>query len=333
MTDERQNEQGPETPGPMLKQAREQAGLTTQQVAQRLNLRHSVVSGIEQDDYESNMSITYVRGYIRNYARLVGLDEERLNRALAQLRQPETTSEMQSFSGRTHRQKSDSRWTMISWAIFFLFAGAVVWAIFGRNAPLPEGEQPQAELTTESSLSDSAAVPALERSVPEQAVEEEAALPAVEPVVSDQPVASETSTAAQSIEASAPQEPVAELSQDTHKVREADAQQTPIQATAAQAPMNEEVTSVAEATVPDVIVQDSIAVSLSDDCWMLIQDADGKVLLEGLKRGGYRGEVSGKAPFSLRIGAPQVVSLSFNGDAIDLSSYRAGRVARLTLPQ
>ncbi len=303
MTDERQNEQGPETPGPMLKQAREQAGLSTQQVAQRLNLRHSVVIGIERDDYEANMSITYVRGYIRNYARLVGLDEQRLNQALAHLHQPESTSAMQSFSGRTHRQKKDNRWTLISWAIFFLIAVAVLWAIFGRNEPAPEGVQPQAE-SIGAPLDESAPDAILERVSPE---------PQTSP--STAPAEPQDNVLVESADEAATDSDDAPMAIESPAVEVADPDPEP------------------QGGTVDTVVLDRLAVSLSDDCWMLIQDADGKVLLEGLKSKGYRTDVSGKAPFSLRIGAPEVVSLSFNGDAIDLSSYRAGRVARLTLPQ
>ena len=61
--------------GVRLKAAREARGLSARDVAQRLRLDAHVIEALEADDLERLPARTFVRGYLRNYARLVGLDE------------------------------------------------------------------------------------------------------------------------------------------------------------------------------------------------------------------------------------------------------------------
>ena len=65
-------------PGALLKQAREQAGMTIEGVAHELRLTSSQVQALEDDYYEDMPGTTYVRGYLRSYARLLNIDEEKI---------------------------------------------------------------------------------------------------------------------------------------------------------------------------------------------------------------------------------------------------------------
>lgn len=65
-------EQG--SPGALLRAGREKAGLSVEQVAEKLHLLQSVVNSLEKDCYDRIRGDTFVRGYMRNYARLVGID-------------------------------------------------------------------------------------------------------------------------------------------------------------------------------------------------------------------------------------------------------------------
>ena len=64
------------SPGAMLRAARESAGMSVEQVAEKLHLLQSVVSSLEKDCYDRIRGETFVRGYLRNYARLLGVDAE-----------------------------------------------------------------------------------------------------------------------------------------------------------------------------------------------------------------------------------------------------------------
>lgn len=58
----------------LLREAREARGGTIEQVAAALKLRPRQVEAIEEGRYETLGSATYARGFVRSYARLLGLD-------------------------------------------------------------------------------------------------------------------------------------------------------------------------------------------------------------------------------------------------------------------
>lgn len=73
------NEVAPESGascGMRLKQAREQAGLSLEQVASRLKVPTRVVRSLEADDTAPLGAPIFVRGHLRSYARLLGIDIE-----------------------------------------------------------------------------------------------------------------------------------------------------------------------------------------------------------------------------------------------------------------
>ncbi len=73
---------GPATAGALLRAAREAAGLTVDAVAQQLKLAPRQVKAIEDSDFTLLPGRTFVRGFVRNYARLVRLDPEPVLSAL-----------------------------------------------------------------------------------------------------------------------------------------------------------------------------------------------------------------------------------------------------------
>ena len=70
--------QSPGFPGHLLRQAREEHGLSQKEAARDLHLTSKVINAIEEDDFELIPSFVFARGYIRSYARHVGLDGQAL---------------------------------------------------------------------------------------------------------------------------------------------------------------------------------------------------------------------------------------------------------------
>ena len=60
-------------PGAYLRDAREEANMTVERVATALLLNTATVEAIEADAYDRLPSPTFVRGYLRGYARVLGL--------------------------------------------------------------------------------------------------------------------------------------------------------------------------------------------------------------------------------------------------------------------
>ncbi len=67
-----------ETAGQKLAAAREDFGISVQEVAENLNLGVSIIRAIETDDYDKLPGSTFVKGYIRAYANLLRLNPDEL---------------------------------------------------------------------------------------------------------------------------------------------------------------------------------------------------------------------------------------------------------------
>lgn len=82
----------PTDPGARLRRQREAAGLTQQDVAERLNLDSGVIVALESDDFASLGAPVFARGHLKRYAALLGVGEGEIvgayERSRAQLAQP-----------------------------------------------------------------------------------------------------------------------------------------------------------------------------------------------------------------------------------------------------
>ena len=72
------SESGQASVGRILRDAREAQGVTLDDAAVRLRLTHRQVEAMERDDFESLGQPVFARGFVRNYARLLGLAPESL---------------------------------------------------------------------------------------------------------------------------------------------------------------------------------------------------------------------------------------------------------------
>lgn len=99
-TEAPQDQTAPLTTGERLRQGREKLELTQQAVAERLCLKVSTVRDIEEDKAPADLASTFLRGYIRSYAKLVHIPEDELTPLLekqAPLKAAKVAP-MQSFS-------------------------------------------------------------------------------------------------------------------------------------------------------------------------------------------------------------------------------------------
>ncbi|WP_115717734.1 RodZ domain-containing protein [Gallaecimonas mangrovi] len=291
--------------GQLLRQAREERGWTIDNVAKRLNLRASVVEKLEQDDYDRNSPATYTKGYIRAYCRLLELQEQDVMAELSSDRlKSQVESNMQSFSKRTSREKSDSWLTIVTWLIGLAFVGVLIYFGYQQatstSSVVNKGPATQAQAKTE------VATPA----DPQQA----------------QPGSDDGVDLGQSTDdAVAEDNTSGDNPQDTPAQSQANSTNTAADSAAA-----EPVTAQAQAPVA---ATKTLEISFSGDCWVRIEDATGKRVLEGVKTKGQSFTLDAQAPYSIRLGAPETVTMTFQGQPVDLSGFRASHLAKLTLPK
>ncbi|MGL4470702.1 MAG: RodZ domain-containing protein [Aeromonas hydrophila] len=294
-------------PGQLLRNAREQLGWTREQVASRIHLRLTLIAAIESDTYDKHTSHTFIRGYLRTYAKLVGIPEETILAAYDKLGlTPPDNIDMQSFSRRSRQQANDSRLKVVTWlVILVLIALSVAWW-WQSTARRSAGDEALA--ATEmgaTSNTPSATVP-----------------PAVD--VADPVVAPATSAAA-----ATSVDPVASSAATTLPVDASSAVATTAVATSA-ATATQPAADTA-ASEPAKVPQ--LKMSFTADCWLDVKDAKGKTLFSGLKKANDELVLEGPEPLKFIIGAPMAVNIEYQGKSIDMSRYNNGRTARLSLPQ
>lgn len=64
--------------GQTLREAREAQGMSLDEASMRLRLMHRQIAAMEADDFESLGQAVFARGFVRNYARLLGIVPEEL---------------------------------------------------------------------------------------------------------------------------------------------------------------------------------------------------------------------------------------------------------------
>ncbi|MBU1309716.1 MAG: DUF4115 domain-containing protein [Gammaproteobacteria bacterium] len=271
------------TVGQQLQQAREQRGLSQQQVAVQLNLKPDVVVKLESDQLDGTLE-TYARGYVRAYARLMKLPEQELLAAYGKHGDKHNTAKpMRTFSNRAAHQATENRFMWLTYAIIALLLVLLFiwWWQSERNVVQPAAT-PQAEL--------SAAVTDSE-------------LPVVAPL---EGIETENS----SIEPTADQivSMLAQLAEEP--VQQSDS-----------GPLT---------TEP---LLDELEMRFSANCWVNVVDAAGNRVAYGTKQSGYVMQLQGKAPFEVTLGNPSVVQINFNQQAVDMSSFPGGRVAKFSIPE
>ncbi|MCH7374036.1 DUF4115 domain-containing protein [Aeromonas sp. MR19] len=293
-------------PGQLLRNAREQLGWTREQVASRIHLRLTLIAAIESDTYDKHTSHTFIRGYLRTYAKLVGIPDETILAAYDKLGlTPPDNIDMQSFSRRSRQQANDSRLKVVTWlVILVLIALSVAWW-WQSTARRSAGDEALA--ATEMSATAN----------PQGATLSSAA-DVVDPVL--MPVASDAmaTTAEPTVSGAAATAPQVEASSA--------AVATVTSASVATLP-------VADDTAADPAKAPQLKMSFTADCWLDVKDAKGKTLFSGLKKANDQLVLEGPEPLKFIIGAPMAVNIEYQGKSIDMSRYNNGRTARLSLPQ
>ncbi|CAI1055950.1 Cytoskeleton protein rodZ [Serratia entomophila] len=305
------------TTGQRLRQAREQLGLSQQAVAERLCLKMSTVRDIEEDSLSADLASTFVRGYIRSYAKLVHLPEDELLPILAKQAplKMAKVAPMQSFSLGKRRKKRDGWLMSFTWLIVFVVIGLTgAWWWQNHKAQQDEiatmADQSSAQL---SQNNEGQQVPLTDGN---------ADTGTSVPLTDNATTPVDTGAAPQAPAAPAQQQPaVVSPSQTTLP-------DTAPTAPAAQAPLPTADAGVAAAVAdPNALVMD-----FSADCWLQVTDASGKTLFSGTQKSGGKLNLAGTAPYKLTIGAPAAVQIQYQGKPVDLSRFvKSNRVARLTV--
>ncbi|WP_444676786.1 RodZ domain-containing protein [Halomonas sp. E19] len=315
------------SPGELLRRERETQGLSVEEVATALNLRPAVVVGLEADNYEQVPIAAYRRGYLRAYARLLGIDDG-----------PILAAYRHSFGG----QETEHRVTPVqvtrppsriaAW-LFKLVTLLVIAGLIGLTLAWWQSR----DGTQAPELGDSGPV-SVERLDGTTVVEEE---PAAEIQEALPPLPAEGVDPLRTDAADA-EAPATEVD-PTGAVRLVGAGEPALQDEAeldgavVEAAPEPEAPAAEEAAEPDeapaaTADRSVLQLTFNEQSWTEIFDANNRRVFVGLQEPGTSARVEGEPPFRLTIGNATGVELSWGGERVDLRA-RAGanNVARFTL--
>lgn len=301
-------------PGQILSDARKKTGLTQKEVAEKLNFRLTLVNEIENEVFDSNLPETFNRGYLRNYAKLVNVSQEDVMASYEQLNVAKTqASELQSFSKGTEKLAESNR---IMWVSYFilavLIASTVVWWM-QNNTIQDQALKDSAEITN-SKVSDKKV-----QQPDTLANNTESTVSTLDVENLNNKVNTEQALSAPSL-----------LNQQTSDTETQTPEKNEIAVNEASITEPDNIPEI-QTSKPEIILT-NVTFTFSGDCWVNISDATGERIAWGVKKLGYIMKISGQAPFNVTLGKPELVTIDFADENIDMSQFNAGNIAKFTLP-
>ena len=300
------------SPGQTLREAREARSMSVAEVAQELKISRQAVERLEQGQYDSLPGDTFARGYIRSYARLMGMDPARLALAFDRERGIEVRERSVSSIARVEPPSRSGR-TLMWWSSVLIIVALVLSALWWYETNQPTfGPLPGLEELDSEALLDDVEVDAI--TLPESIAEQTDGVPADLMPVEPAPAEAESGAAPTNAdETTTAQEATTQSAEDTP---DADA------AAADAAPM--ELAAPASSA--------GLELSVAADCWVQVSAADGRVLHSALMRAAQTLELPPSGPLDLVIGDRSAVTeIRFQGNSVTLPPQGRSGVVRMRL--
>lgn len=301
--------------GTILRTARDKKNLSVHEVASQLRLDPRIIEALEKDDYGSFPADTYIRGYLRNYAKLIGIDGDEII-SIYESEAPEPPEIIPDVKHSTQVSSSDKPVKAFTYLVtFILVLLLLIWwwqsnFVFNRGIRLtpaldnststtqPENRQPGA--TVNPPLEIPATVPNNDKEAAVEAPQPEPQLPAT---------------------VAAPASQDGTITDTTTAQADAETNQTAASANPAE-PEDENL------AMPG---PDTLYFKLNADCWIEVYDRFDKKVYVNLARTGDEIYLNGFAPFQVKLGKAEGVVLEFNHKPFDTAPYTTRGIARFTL--
>jgi len=288
--------------GELLREKREEASLTIEDVSNRLRLSVRQIKALESNDFAVFSEAMMTRGFIRNYARLLELDAEPLLAAYRVYVPNDAPHALSIQSANvllpSHRRRSWGKYVIMSLLLVLLTGAWVIYSEFFAHKDIAEHPVEVAGNHVEQNLpvgeSAEPSPPASSESMPEPA------LPLAERLeqAASEPASSVVSTTVNS---------AAESTKPAIPVK------------------------------PEVAVKAAAGTTLkikftfSEQSWISVIDRDGNEIFNKTKAAGSADEVEGQPPLKVVVGNAAGTQVIYKDKPIDLAPYSRLNVARLTL--
>lgn len=308
-------------PGARLRAERERRGQAVGDIAAQLRLDGSVIQALEADDYDRLPAAIFVKGYIRSYGKLMQMDIDALWFDYRALAAPEEHSLVSNSAPQKETDYRKFVWILLAALIVVGIFSLAFWSSgkpadpVDTNDVLPEVNNSDDESTSTSEVESvdellariqsggsADANPSSEENDPDDAYEPPANLYSSQ---SGSDEAAETASAP----VDEPVEPVAE----PEAAPVAETQEEPV------------------SDASDIPLM-AIEVSVTDEAWVSIKDADENRLVRDLLDSGESVQARGVAPLMVNLGQAHAVVIKVNGEVFEHAKYhRPNKTARFEI--
>lgn len=305
-----------DSPGRRLRVHRQSRGLEVERIAVQLHLRPALVEALEQDRYADLPSPVFVAGYLRNYARLLGVDPAPLVAAYhAANPVPEPTPPR--IATRAPREIGSGHILMRLVSLAILAGALGMLALWWQN---------RIDLLPDF-------LPGEEATGLAPATEGAATVPALEPIAGGLPLEPLPVSSVGEPVADAPATPGATLTPPADEPSApAAAAPPPIVAPGpAETPPDLPQSVAAQPAPTEASAHREVVLSFSGSSWIDVRDSAGRSVLSGEMQKGDRHVLEGQPPYAFVIGNSTATAISVGGKPFDLAGVSRGNVARFTL--
>lgn len=303
-------------PGERCRKAREALGWTPAEAAKRMHLSQSYLVALEADDYERLPEATFVKGYLKNYAKLLGLPADEIANTFQQMVNDDAFDKPLDLP-KMAPPPSVWRKPLLAVVALLVVLALLIW--------LWPGEKPLAPLSSSGM----------------NAPEERASLQGGDNAGSESeafPMQSEQNPL-QQIGDESPSQPLDGAANGAQSEEDSGAAANGESADGAESVESTDNVEGAESSdepAPNMLAEnglDRLLMAFSGNCWISVKDATGRTLRQGEQPAGASLQLDGEAPFSLTLGdAGAVDELILNGEAVTLPTNSPGTVVRVSIP-
>lgn len=322
------------SPGTTLREARERLGLSIADVANQIKFAPRQIEALEADDFKQLQGATFLRGFVRSYAKILHLDAQPLLEQLP-VDKPVPQQLTPASVNMPFPSMLSSRQQNLIWSVAALLIAVIVVA-FGLWHTSPPGSlseitQVQPEVTPIETTVPLSAEVKIFSEPPEQETRIESFVPALPKEKSIQKAKPSPETeqsfepATEHSSASATAEPAAPVTKS--KIKAQAAQDAP--RTKTEAPVSRKVMAETDSSQPTSLLR----LVFGEESWTEIKDKNDNVISSQINQPGSELRVEGHPPFMMLIGHALSVHLYQDDEEVDLKPYinKYSEVAHLIL--
>jgi len=314
--------------GNVLKAAREAQGLSIHEVCSQLRLGIKQIQAIEQDDFEKLPQPSIVRGFIRNYARLLNIDVNPILEAYQRI-VPNKAPLPLSVRSNASRSVIDKPvpvfrpQRLLTFLIFLILAGIA--AYFYINHIKPQALKDAALALDVDEIGETTgqeiAIPAPE-AAPAPATTTPVA-PVTENVDASTTTTADNAVPAATVTGNDATSNAANTLSASNAIANNTIVSTPTPAT----------TQAAESTTLQASEPQkaSLVFKVNEDSWVRIEDMQGKKVFSEVMPAGSERQVTTEKPVNITVGHASGTQLTIDNQPYDLTQVTRGRVARIQL--